>query len=200
MRLRRSLRQGECACDVCDDDSDCPFTSIQAAVDAASPGGTIAIRKGTYRGNVAIDKDLTLIGAGQEDTTLEGDGDGSAVTIAEDVTVTIQGVAITGGTGTPVGGEPEGGGIFNQGGLTLVGCVVFENQALFGGGIFNHERAQLTLDATVVAGNAVQSIDPNVGSYGGGLYNRFGALLNIRTAAESPTTRPTTRRGFTTTA
>ena len=172
-------RQGECACDVCEDDSECPFTSILAAVDAANPGDTIAICKGTYRGNVVIAKNLTLIGAGQENSTLQGEGDGSAVTIAADVTVTIQGVAITGGTGTPVSGEPEGGGIFNQGELTLVGCVVFENQALFGGGIFNHERARLTLDATVVGGNVAQSIDPNVGSYGGGLYNRFGALLNI---------------------
>lgn len=172
-------RQGECACDVCGDASDCPFTSVQAAVDAANPGDTIAICKGTYSGNVAIDKDLTLIGAGQEDTTLEGDGDGSVVTVAEDVTVTVQGVAFTGGTGTPVDGQREGGGIFNQGNLTLNGCVVFENQALFGGGIFNRERAQLALDATVVGGNVAQSDDPDQGTYGGGLYNRFGALLTI---------------------
>lgn len=39
--------------------------SIQAAIDAAAPGGTIVLRPGTYRESITIDKpNLTLIGLG----------------------------------------------------------------------------------------------------------------------------------------
>lgn len=38
------------------------FTTIQAAVDAASPGDTIQIRPGTYDGGVIVDKSLTIVG------------------------------------------------------------------------------------------------------------------------------------------
>jgi hypothetical protein len=36
-------------CTVCDDLDDCPFTSIQAAIDAATAGETITICKETYK-------------------------------------------------------------------------------------------------------------------------------------------------------
>jgi nitrous oxidase accessory protein NosD len=48
----------------------CSFTSIQAAIDAASPGATITIGAGTYVENVVVDKPLTLQGAGRH-TTIE---------------------------------------------------------------------------------------------------------------------------------
>ena len=60
-----------------DDKADCPaaaFTSIQAAVDAAAPGDTIAICKGDYvegdgapgTNALTITKNLTLKGAGAD--------------------------------------------------------------------------------------------------------------------------------------
>jgi hypothetical protein len=44
----------------------CQFTSIQAAIDAASEGATITIGKGTYAENVVVDKPVTLLGSGTE--------------------------------------------------------------------------------------------------------------------------------------
>jgi hypothetical protein len=44
--------------------SGCPFTSIQAAINAASPGDTITIGKGTYTENVVVNKSVTLKGYG----------------------------------------------------------------------------------------------------------------------------------------
>jgi hypothetical protein len=48
----RSGRGGASAsaanCTVCDDLDDCPFTTIQAAIDGVSAGDTIVICKGTY--------------------------------------------------------------------------------------------------------------------------------------------------------
>jgi parallel beta-helix repeat protein len=40
------------------------FSSIQAAVDAASPGDTVRVCAGLYRENVQVNKTLTLIGSG----------------------------------------------------------------------------------------------------------------------------------------
>lgn len=46
------------------------YRSIQAAVDAAPPGGLVRIEPGTYRENLVIKKPLTLEGAGPERTTV----------------------------------------------------------------------------------------------------------------------------------
>jgi hypothetical protein len=46
--------------------SGCPFTSIQAAIEAATPGATITIGPGSYYENVVVKKSLTLKGAGME--------------------------------------------------------------------------------------------------------------------------------------
>jgi hypothetical protein len=45
-----------------DDDGDADFTTIQAAIDAASAGNVIEIAEGTYSGGLTIDKALTLQG------------------------------------------------------------------------------------------------------------------------------------------
>ncbi|HEX4435350.1 MAG TPA: hypothetical protein VH061_01020 [Solirubrobacteraceae bacterium] len=45
--------------------SGCQFTSIQAAINAASEGATITIGKGTYAENVVVNKPLTLQGSGK---------------------------------------------------------------------------------------------------------------------------------------
>jgi nitrous oxidase accessory protein NosD len=44
--------------------SGCPYTSIQAAINAASPGATITIAAGSYSENVVVNKPVTLKGAG----------------------------------------------------------------------------------------------------------------------------------------
>src|SRR5829696_796682 len=49
-------------CDVCA--AGCAFTTVQAAIDAASAGATIALCAGTFAENVRINKNLTLAGAG----------------------------------------------------------------------------------------------------------------------------------------
>lgn len=48
-----------------------PITSIQDAVDAATPGGTIYIPPGTYAETVTISKALTIVG---QDATITGSG------------------------------------------------------------------------------------------------------------------------------
>ena len=47
------------------------FPTIQAAVDAAAPGATINVRRGTYVEEVVIAKDVNLRGAGVGATTIK---------------------------------------------------------------------------------------------------------------------------------
>ncbi len=50
------------------------YTSIQAAINAASVGDTIYVWAGTYYENLTIDKSLTIIGNGTINTTINGSG------------------------------------------------------------------------------------------------------------------------------
>ena len=53
-----------------------PGASIQAAVDAAPPGGTVAVEPGSWTETVTIDKPLTLVGiGGYRQTVLAADRD-----------------------------------------------------------------------------------------------------------------------------
>ncbi|MCU1449709.1 MAG: hypothetical protein JWP02_1879 [Acidimicrobiales bacterium] len=48
-----------------------PGQSIQAAVNAASPGDTIKVASGTFRESIEVTKSLTILGAGQGATILQ---------------------------------------------------------------------------------------------------------------------------------
>jgi hypothetical protein len=61
----------------------------------------------------------------------------------------------------------SGGGIFNSGTLSLTACTLAGDLASRGGGIFN--SGPLSLTACTLAGNSAQ--------HGGGIYNDSGALL-----------------------
>jgi parallel beta-helix repeat protein len=62
---------------VCEQDTGdhCEYTSIQDAVDDADPGDTVRVTPGTYEEAVEVNiEDLTIDGAGQGATVLDGDG------------------------------------------------------------------------------------------------------------------------------
>ena len=71
------------------------YSSIQSAVDSASPGDLISVGEGTFDENVLLNKQLTLEGMGKDKTIIRGNQTTDVVTItADDCTVT--GFTITG--------------------------------------------------------------------------------------------------------
>ena len=63
------------------------YTTIQAAVDAASSGNTISVAAGTYTESVSIDKSVTIMGAGADQTYVESTGSPVMTVSADDVTI-----------------------------------------------------------------------------------------------------------------
>jgi len=112
----------------------------------------------------AIQKSYNVSGPGSSTLTVNGNNAaGTIFTVNAGVTSTISGLTITGGNGG------NGGGIYNQGDLTLNDIVLNHNRtAGKGGGIYNDSAAQLSLQ-TVTIGTAG---NPNTATQGGGgLYN-----------------------------
>ena len=55
---------------VCNTGGPCDYTTIQAAINAATAGDTITVAAGTYIEDVVVNKAITLQGAGMETTTI----------------------------------------------------------------------------------------------------------------------------------
>jgi len=119
------------------------YKTIQEAIDAIAPGGTITLAPGTYEEGLTIWKPLTLKGAGPEETTLKALPErGLIVSILAEVEgVKLEGLKVTGS---------EGDGLWILGQAELVRLEVSGNgwYGLVVGG-----SAQVTLRNTQVSGN-----------------------------------------------
>jgi len=76
---------------------DCQFRELGPAVRAASPGDTVKVGAGTYRGGFSIEENLSLVGAGASRTVIEGGG--PVITIGtwlgkREPTVSLAGVTV----------------------------------------------------------------------------------------------------------
>jgi hypothetical protein len=173
------------------------FTTVQAAVDAASGGEEIRVAASTYTDIhrrdgitqvVYISQTVTVRGgytttngfAGPPDpaanpTTLDAQGQGRVLYIASDISPTVEGLRITGGDATGLGGYSgydAGGGVYVCGApATISGCVVTGNTASTadrgsGGGLC------LLASAATLSGNTVVSNTASTANrgWGGGLY------------------------------
>lgn len=113
-----------------------------------------------------IGSNLDIIGPGAASLAIVGGGDAPVFQIVgAGTTVSISGLTIRGGGsyGGPNDLDP-GGGIRNEGNLTLDSTVVTDNDGWNGGGI--HNAGTLTvIDSTVSGNRAVAD------SYGGGIYS-----------------------------
>jgi len=151
------------------------YPTLQAAETADTDGEVITVI-GTVTGTTNITHGVTVDGKGSG--ILAGGGHGPVVTVEPGVTVTLENLSIEGGNNTrtvPPGlitGTGYGGGIANDGNLTLDGVFVANNTAsLRGGGIYNQGR--LSVSGSTITGNTVSS------GGGGGIFDFFGSGITV---------------------
>jgi parallel beta-helix repeat protein len=71
------------------------YSTIQAAVDAASPGDTVFVYSGIYYENVYINKTISLAGENRDSTIINGSGSGDVIEVNTNY-VNITGFMVTG--------------------------------------------------------------------------------------------------------
>lgn len=147
----------------------------QALIDAAptdtidfSVTGTIILTSG----ELTIVKDITINGPGAASLTISGNDSSRVFSIGETFVVAISDLTIS--DGNPGG---PGGGILNEGTLTLLNVTVSGNTGGGGGGISNRTTGTLTLFNVTVSGNTAGDA--------GGIFNRGIATLTNSTVSEN---------------
>ena len=159
----------------------CDYTTIQAAVNAACPGGTVEVRGGTYRENVVVNKTLTLrgvdtlpvVGEGGGMPVVDGGGSGSAITITADgcsiegfvarnsggawpcagIYVTSNGNTISGNTA--IGNKWDGISLNGCSGNKILGNVLTDNTA---SGIYIRNSTNNTITENTASSNGHNGI------------------------------------------
>jgi len=173
--------------------------TLRAAIQEANawPGGdNISLPAGTYTltlagnedaaaaGDLDITDDLTLYGAGSAVTTIDGNNISRILQIFTGATVTVSGVQIINGNSSA-----DGGGIFNDGALTLNNSRVANNSTTSaisgGGGIFN--SGTMTLNHAVVDNNSSVG-GATIGSGGGITINQASSVSTINNSTISNNT------------
>ena len=158
----------------------CDFTTIADALKQASDGDSISILPGAYAGGFTIEKNVDLRGAGRDTTTILGTSAASVVRIGTRANVLIRGVTISGGGGSQTRSNGRGGGgILNEGELTLTDSIVRDNAVAngLGGGIYSNATKPLRIFDSVIAGNQADN--------GGGIYIREGDVFVTNTTVSS---------------
>jgi hypothetical protein len=147
--------------------------SLRAALAAAKNNDTIVfapILDGQTitltSGELLISKNLTINGPGASQLTISGNNASRVFDIAKSAnSVTLSGLTISNGNAGGFGtASSYGGGIENNGGLTVSGCTVSGNFAQFGSGINTETGSTLTVTKSTVSSNQ-----------GDGIYD-FGTL------------------------
>lgn len=190
------------------------FSLLQMAIDAAFPGDSIYVEKGIYTPGIdsafVMKEGVHIFGGfnGTETSFAERDlnaghttilrGNGTSVIINDDNGLTnlaeLNGFTLENGTGKDVDGLTYGGAIYNYNASpTISNCIIKNNQADYGGAIFNDNnskpailRSQLLNNTAYGDGAAVYSnysssasitnclIKGNTASnYGGAVYSNF---------------------------
>jgi filamentous hemagglutinin family protein len=169
---------------------------IQNGVDVATAGAIVNVAAGTFTGIgssvVSINKDLTVRGAGADNTSVDGQNTRQVFDIAAGI-VNLEGLTIQNGSVSDSGGgirvvsgstvnvnnstvkgnsaDFQGGGIFNEGTLAVTNSTISGNSTKNdGGGIQN--RGTLMVTNSTISGNTATED-------GGGIENERGTLAVI---------------------
>jgi len=104
------------------------YTTIGTAITAANPGDIIRVYAGTYNENIVINKALTLIGNGTQDTKIDGGGTGDVVYITSNW-VNVSGLTIF-NSGNQWTNYDSGIHINHKDNITIENCNVTDNNLM----------------------------------------------------------------------
>lgn len=162
--------------DVCD--ADC---SLREAITVAASGDTIRFAVSLLdqtitltAGELVIDKNLEISGPGATRLAISGNNASRVFHITANRTVSISGLTIRGGRVVVPRTDIGGGGIYNDGILTLTGVLVTGNVVIddggggLGGGIMNDIDAQLSIINSTISQNRVEDSGRG-GCFGAGI-------------------------------
>jgi hypothetical protein len=147
---------------------------------AAGLSGTITLTSGEL---LIENQNVSIDGHGQDVLSVSGNDNSRVLEVAGGVSVSLSGMTITGGQ------SDQGGGILNQGNLTITSSMIRSNYASRvwspygeldpsgGGGVFNTGR--MTLDNVSVAENTTG------GSNGAGIFNSGEMAVSDSTIIEN---------------
>ena len=125
----------------------------------------------------------TITGPAATQVAVSGNNQSTVFLINVGVTVSISGLTITGGKGSiDLGaGLTAGGGLYNNGRLTLQNTVITSNAAgNSGGGFYNNTTGTVTVLNSTITGNS--------GQFGGGFFNAGTATVTASTIADNSVT------------
>ncbi|HSA59636.1 MAG TPA: choice-of-anchor Q domain-containing protein [bacterium] len=168
--------------------NDCSLRGAVIAANAAAGDDVITLPAGTYTltitglnedaaatGDLDILGNTTLNGAGAKTTIIDGNGTDRVLhvdpPVAGGVTVALSGLTIQ--NGHAVGSTTDGGGILNQGTLTLTNCALRNNAAGAngdGGGIYDDAGPFIACVNSTISGNSARD--------GGGILSRSATYTN----------------------
>jgi predicted outer membrane repeat protein len=159
--------------------------SLRAAIASAHRGDTIAFASSLAgqtitltSGELFLKQDVTIAGPGTGPVTISGNNASRVFELSSKTKpqVTLSGLTISDGYAPgPFGYSTDnGGGILNEGMLTVRNCILSHNSAPIGAGILNDSGATLTIVSSALTGNSGR--DERGSGMGGGIAN-FGTLV-----------------------
>jgi hypothetical protein len=167
--------------------------TIQACINAASPGDTITVPAGVYtEAGITVNKNLTINGSSAGSTIVQahataGAANNRVFVVNGGVTATLNRLIIRHGKSDRAGGlynfgaltlnnsvimsnsvSSDGGGVINEGTMFINNSTFSGNSALYSGGIANY--GPMTIRNSTISGNSA-------GSQSGGVFNENALTL-----------------------
>lgn len=138
-----------------------PLTSIQQALNGASPGDVIVVHPGTYHERLTLRDGISILAQTLGSVTVDAEGEGSVVTA-----IGVGNTTLVSGLWFRNGSAVNGGGLYAlASSLRFADCGFEANAAVLGGGVYLRDASRINFDRCIFAGN-----DATVG---GGLYLDF---------------------------
>ena len=177
-------------------DGDSGSGSLRAALGSAVAGDTIKFAPSAYgtinltSGPLKVATSVSIDGPGADKVTIDGNKTFQDLLVEANVTARVSGLTITDGVAPASYPDSGGGGIFNQGSLTVANSVVTNNNGGVygvGGGISNN--GTLTVANSVISNNYAGG-----DGIGGGISNNPSATLVV--TGSTITNNSTSATGF----